>query len=88
MCGRRETAGTGVRGSSMKDRDRDLFFKATVARQCAMRQLKKYQLADKMGMPHSTFDLKLRCPGRFSVDEMRDLCNILQFSVEDKTALI
>lgn len=72
----------------MKNHDRDTLFRATVAKQCAMKGLKKYQLSDKIGMPHSTFYMKMRNPGKFTVDEMRGICASLQFSVEDKTSII
>ena len=72
----------------MKNNDRDLFFRSIVARQCVVLNLKKYQLADNIGMPHSTFYMKMRYPSRFSVGEMRDICQFLKFSVDDKTSII
>lgn len=72
----------------MKNSMRDTIFRAMVARQCVMLGLKKYQLADKAGMPHSTFYMKLAKPERFTVQEMRDICNILKFSVEEKSSIL
>ena len=88
MYRRRETAATGVRGSSMKDRDRDLFFRAAVSQRCVTLDMKKLELAALAGMSKSTFYAKMRNPGMFSVTEMRDICNILKFSVEDKTSIL
>lgn len=72
----------------MKNYDRDAIFKSVVAKQCSLKSLKKYDIADKIGMPRSTFYIKLRNPGSFTVDEMRDICAMLQFSVEEKTSII
>ena len=72
----------------MKKTERDIIFKSILAKQCAIKGLKKYEVACEIGMPKSTFYMKIGHPGRFTIDEMRDICRLLQFSVEDKTSII
>lgn len=72
----------------MKNNDKDICFRATVAKQCEMRGYKKFQVAERIGMPLSTFYAKMRKPGTFNVTEMRNICSILRFSVEEKTSIL
>lgn len=72
----------------MKNSEKDICFRATVAKQCEIRGYKKFQVAEKMGMPKSTFYAKLKKPGTFSVTEMRNICSVLRFSVEEKTSIL
>ncbi|PKM40549.1 MAG: hypothetical protein CVV04_04975 [Firmicutes bacterium HGW-Firmicutes-9] len=72
----------------MKKYDRDVFFKAAFAKQKVFKGYNNYQIATKIGMPLSTFYHKLNSPGKFTLEQMRKICHILQFSVEDKTSII
>ena len=72
----------------MKISEKDVSFRATVAKQCEIRGYKKYQVAEKMGISKSTFYAKMRNPGTFSVTEMRNICSVLRFSVEEKTSIL
>ena len=71
----------------MKDRDRDLFFRAAVSQRCVTLDMKRSELSALAGMSQSAFYAKMKNPGMFSVTEMRNICNVLKFSVEDKTSI-
>ncbi|MFR6118091.1 MAG: hypothetical protein ACLUI9_02295 [[Clostridium] scindens] len=47
----------------------------------------KRRMAQRIGMPYSTFCLRLRNPGKFNIDELQALFSVLKMPVDEKEKL-
>ena len=47
----------------------------------------KRSMAQRIGMPYSTFCLRLRNPGKFNIDELQALFSVLKMPVDEKEKL-
>lgn len=72
----------------MKNRDRDIFLRAMVAKQRILHGYNMGQIAEIIGISKSAFYDKMKSPGKFRLVELRELCRILKFSVEEKASIL
>lgn len=61
---------------------RDDIFRAKIAHQLCLLNMRKKDLIGKMGLPESTFYAKMKSPEKFTLGEIRIICEILRLSID------
>ena len=67
----------------------DTFLRAIIFKNMALQGFShNKELAPRMRMHEQTLNYKIKDPGKFTLKELRLLCQVLRFSEEDKKSLL
>ena len=70
-----------------RDEHRNKSFNGIIAKNIKMSGVSKSQLALRMNMSRSTLHAKLKNPNKFTLGELRSICDILKIDHTDKSEL-